>query len=170
MNTKSEAYFYLTKFNISTMKKLLLFFPILMILLITTACNSQNNPAVESQKNTETVAPTPEPAPKGTYSNVEVDEFRKLIEKGEAVLIDVRTSKEYDQGYIEGAQLIDFYSKDLKAQIAELDKDKTVLVYCRSGKRSSSAMMKMEAAGIKTVYNLSGGILDWIAKGGKVVK
>ncbi len=153
------------------MKKIELFLPLTMVFLMTMACNSQNaNPATKVQEPKEAVEDVEDIAPKGIYENVETAKFKELIEKGDAVLIDVRTPKEYGEGHIDGAQMIDFYSKDLKAQIAQLDKDKAVLVYCRSGKRSSSAMMKMEAVGIKTVYNLSGGILKWVAEGGKVVK
>lgn len=77
-----------------------------------------------------------------------------------AVLLDVRTPSEYAGGYISGAINIDIMSADFQHRIAELDKDKTYFVYCRSGNRSGQACQYMKAQGFKA-FNLVGGIGAW---------
>jgi rhodanese-related sulfurtransferase len=86
------------------------------------------------------------------------------------VIIDVRTAEEYDGGYIEGAINIDYYSEDFSAQLEMLDKDMTYLIYCGTGRRSAGARDIMAELGFREVYNMSGGIMEWEAKGLPVVR
>ncbi|MBA2499364.1 MAG: rhodanese-like domain-containing protein [Chitinophagaceae bacterium] len=77
-------------------------------------------------------------------------------------ILDVRTAKEFDAGKIEYAENMDI--KDSAAfmqQISTLDKNKSYLVYCRSGKRSSDAADLMQQQGFTRIYNMKGGILAW---------
>lgn len=97
-------------------------------------------------------------------------EFQKEIKTDSVQLVDVRTPQEYAEGHIIGSININVQSDDFK-QIAEkeLSKDSTVLVYCRSGRRS------LEAADILTrlgynVVNLKGGIIEWKEDGLPVTK
>lgn len=83
-------------------------------------------------------------------------------------LIDVRTPEEYSTGYILEAQNINFFDEDFLVQLKGLQKDKPVYVYCKKGKRASKASLKMEEAGFSKVYNLEGGITNWIEKGNKL--
>lgn len=76
-------------------------------------------------------------------------------------LIDVRTPAEYKQGHIEGAVNIDVTSASFEEGIQQLDKDRPVYIYCRSGQRSNAAAKKMEKAGFNTLYDLKGGINIW---------
>ncbi|MFD0931160.1 rhodanese-like domain-containing protein [Psychroflexus salinarum] len=77
-------------------------------------------------------------------------------------IIDVRTPEEFNEGYIEGAKLINIQDTSrFMDQIEQLPKDKDYYVYCRSGRRSEMACQIMEKAGIKNAYNLEGGIIDW---------
>lgn len=93
--------------------------------------------------------------------NVREEEFEKLIlDKPEAVILDVRTKEEYDSGHVEKAINIDYNSADFSKNISMLDKNKTYLVYCRSGNRSSKAVAEMKGLDFTSVYNLSGGILQ----------
>jgi rhodanese-related sulfurtransferase len=106
--------------------------------------------------------------------DVTVDKAYDLIQENaenpDFVIIDVRTVEEYDSGYIEGAINIDHYSKDFTAQLDILDKDKTYLVYCRIGRRSAGARDIMAELGFREVYNMSGGIVEWEAKGLPLVR
>jgi rhodanese-related sulfurtransferase len=77
------------------------------------------------------------------------------------VILDVRTLQEIDQGYIEGAQQLDFYNPAFTQNIARLDREKTYLVYCRSGARSAKTLTLMKMLKFKKVYNLQGGLLQW---------
>lgn len=85
------------------------------------------------------------------------------------VILDVRTPEEYAEGHIENSVNIDFNADDFKTNINKLDKNKTYLVYCRSGNRSKKAIAVMKELGFKEIYNI-GGIMDWQKEGYPVVK
>lgn len=83
-------------------------------------------------------------------------------------LVDLRTPAELNAtGKIEGAKTINFNSPDFQSQVAQLDKEKPVIVYCASGGRSPRAAAQMVKMGFKKVYDYSGGMNDWKAKGKK---
>lgn len=99
------------------------------------------------------------------FTNIDADAFAQLITKADVQLVDVRTPAEFQQGHLVDALLIDFKAADFDALCAEkLDKSRPVAVYCRSGKRSAAAAQRLAAVGF-TVYNLQGGILEWIGSG-----
>jgi rhodanese-related sulfurtransferase len=85
-------------------------------------------------------------------------------------IIDVRTPEEYAAGHIPGALNRDYRSPTFKDEIAKFDKGRIYLIYCRSGVRSASARDVMKELGFQQIYNISGGITDWIAQGLPVVK
>jgi thioredoxin len=89
-------------------------------------------------------------------------EFQSELKSAEpGQILDVRTSDEYANGHIEGAILADITSDAFQNAVANLDKSKTVYVYCLSGGRSSSAAGQLQAMGFKSVVNLTGGMLAW---------
>jgi phage shock protein E len=109
-------------------------------------------------------------APEGqAFKNVRPEEFDQLRQKGTNVVLDVRTKKEYQEGHIPGSILIDYNSPDFDKEIARLDKNKTYLVHCAAGGRSSNACKKMSKMDFKNLYNLEGGMRAW-AKEGKPVE
>jgi len=80
----------------------------------------------------------------------------------DAVILDVRTYSEIQQGYIPNAINIDIYSgQDFINQVMKLDKTKSYYVYCKSGGRSGQACAFMNQAGFEKTYNLVGGIMQW---------
>lgn len=94
--------------------------------------------------------------------NVDADEFARLMNSlGDAQLLDVRTLAEYQDGHLDGAQLIDIMDPEFAERIDALDRTRPCLVYCRSGNRSFHAGMFMKQQGFETVYNLADGILGW---------
>ena len=105
------------------------------------------------------------------YKTVNVEAFEELISQRDNVqLLDVRTQAEYDEGHLETALLIDVNGESFLADAeAQLQKDKTVAVYCRSGRRSASAAEKLSKDGFDVV-NLDGGITAWIEAGKDTVK
>ena len=149
------------------MKKIVLFLPLLVLTIFTTACNSQNSNGSSNQTGTVVLVDNPT---ENVHKNVAANEFKQLIAKGDVVVIDVRTPNEFAQGHIQGAKLINLYDPNFNAKIADLDKGATTLVYCKSGRRSANAMRKMKSAGFSTVYNLSGGIMSWMSAGGEIVR
>ena len=77
------------------------------------------------------------------------------------IILDVRTPGEYQEEHLAGAQQLDFLNTEaFDAAIKQLDKSHTYYVYCRSGKRSHHACMKMQKLGLK-VFDMEGGILNW---------
>lgn len=118
--------------------------------------------------------------PKDTtgFENVNVEEAREMIEKGEVFVLDVRTPAEFNSSHIEGATLIpgtnsggSNLSSDqlLAARINEVPKNQKILVYCKTGHRSTSASQILVAAGDSDVYNMQGGITAWTGAGYPVV-
>ena len=81
------------------------------------------------------------------------------------VIIDVRTPEEFAEGPVEKATNIDYYSETFRDELNNLDKNKTYLVYCRSGNRSGNALNIMAELNFREVYNMSGGIIAWNAEG-----
>lgn len=97
-------------------------------------------------------------------TNLSPNEFSaKIKQLPNAPLIDVRTPNEYAQGHLQNARNININSGDFQQQIAKLDRNKPVLVYCLSGGRSSSAMSILLSMGFKEVYNMAGGMMKWRA-------
>lgn len=93
---------------------------------------------------------------------VRPDEFQqKLKTEKDAVLLDVRTPEEVQQGYLKGSVNIDFKASDFKEKISKLDKNKTYFLYCAAGGRSGKTADMMEEMGFKKIYNLMGGIDAW---------
>lgn len=99
--------------------------------------------------------------PSGISKVVSAAEFQKLLALENRQLIDVRTADEYSAGKIDNATNIDFYGADFKNQMAKLDKNKPVLVYCASGGRSGNTAAMLKEMGFKEIYDLQGGFRGW---------
>ena len=85
-----------------------------------------------------------------------------MAENSQLQLVDVRTPKEYSEGYIGKAKNINFFDDDFTTQMSKkIDKNKPVVLYCRSGRRSANAALKLKDLGFKQIYDLNGGILSW---------
>lgn len=94
-------------------------------------------------------------------TSVSASEFDKKIKAGSVQLLDVRTPQEYADEHIDGAININVQSEDFQRLAErELSKDSTILVYCRSGRRSLEAAKILTNLGYK-VINLKGGIIEW---------
>jgi len=89
------------------------------------------------------------------------DEAQKLIDEG-AQLVDVRADHEWDAGHLPGA--VHIALPELPARIEEIDKDRTVILYCRGGNRSSMATTALAEAGYDAV-KLSEGAVGWEEEG-----
>ena len=96
-----------------------------------------------------------------SYENADVKGFAEFINNPNVVVLDVRTADEFKDGHLEGALNIDQAQSDfIEKAKATLAADKTIAVYCRSGRRSANAAEKLAAEGYKAV-NLKGGIIAW---------
>ena len=97
----------------------------------------------------------------GTYKQISQNEAKKMIaENPNAIILDVRTPEEFEQKHIIGALLLPL--EDLKEGKFELlpDKNKEILIYCRTGRRSKEAAQILADKGYANVYEF-GGIVDW---------
>ncbi|MEI7603799.1 MAG: rhodanese-like domain-containing protein [bacterium] len=88
-------------------------------------------------------------------------DFKEGIERNNGIVLDVRTSFEFEFGHIKSAKNIDIYLPSFLSKIEKLDKEKHYYVNCQSGSRSSEALRVMQELGFKNVYGLQGGISSW---------
>lgn len=95
-----------------------------------------------------------------TIMEISQKEAKEKMEQGGVVVLDVRTEEEYQKGHIPKAILLPNESIENQAEAVLEDKDKTILVYCRSGIRSKQAVSRLSNMGYSNVYDF-GGILDW---------
>jgi rhodanese-related sulfurtransferase len=86
------------------------------------------------------------------------------------VILDIRTPGEYDEGHIEGSENINYYSNDFTGRLKALDRERTYLIYCRSGGRSGRTLELMKELGFLRVYNLIGGVTGWQKEGFSVTR
>jgi phage shock protein E len=99
-----------------------------------------------------------------SITNITAEEVVKMLSSGkDYFVLDVRSKEEFGSGHIEGAHLIPV--SELENRLAELPRDKPVIVYCRSGSRSTSAANILLDKGFKEIFNMTGGITDWQSKG-----
>ncbi|MBR7078657.1 MAG: rhodanese-like domain-containing protein [Clostridia bacterium] len=112
-------------------------------------------------------ASTPEPAPKGSYTQITQEEAKEMMARDDGhIILDVRRFDEFDEGHIPGAVCVPNESIG-GAMPKELpDLEQIILVYCRSGRRSKEASQKLADLGYVNVYEF-GGIIDWT---GEVVR
>ena len=90
-----------------------------------------------------------------------ITEF-KSFDSSKEILIDVRTPKEFEEGCIEGAINIDWFSADFNQQVVSIDKNKTIYVYCKKGGRSLKSQARLKELGFLHVINLEGGYDEYV--------
>lgn len=99
------------------------------------------------------------------FQSVDVKEFAKVLQQEKTFLLDVRTEKEFAEGHLKGSICIDVTQADfLEKAEKQMPKDKTIALYCRSGRRSKKAAELLANAGYKVV-ELSSGFLGWQSNG-----
>ncbi|MBO7513620.1 MAG: rhodanese-like domain-containing protein [Fibrobacter sp.] len=142
------------------MKKIIMFS--LFAMIMTAGCKetpkaeTQAAPAAQPAAQVAPAAePTPE-APKATITNVEWAQALEMQKNG-AVLIDVRTPGEVAEGTAPGS--INIPLQEAEQRIAEFPKDKDLLIFCRSGKRSMAVSNFLIQNGYERVFNVVGGFL-----------
>jgi len=121
--------------------KQVFFFLVILIAVTVVACSAQSND--------------------GTYIDLTGEEFKAKMTEQDVVVLDVRTPAEIAKGKIRGAVEIDYKAADFQEKIAALDKEKTYLIYCASGGRSSRTCKSMHGQDFPNLYNLSGGYKAW---------
>lgn len=97
-----------------------------------------------------------------TAVTIDKELFDQWRQSPGVLVLDVRTGGEYSGGHVPGAINIDYYSPDFEDQLKNLPKKDTVLVYCASGRRSSSSISSLKKAGFSFIANLEGGYNKYV--------
>jgi rhodanese-related sulfurtransferase len=124
------------------MKKIISISFVLVAMLLNSCTNGQNKSAKTSLSATEFAA--------------------RIKEIPAAPVVDVRSAEEYSSGHLQNSKNINWNGDNFEGKIIKFDKTKPVFVYCHSGRRSAAAAAKMRSLGFKEVYELSGGITEWM--------
>ena len=125
-----------------------------MVLLVVASCtNSYTKESANANKLTNS----------NTYKNMTVDELNQQLKNKDFALVDVHIP---EQKHINGTDVFIPYD-DIENQLDKLpsDKDAKIVLYCRSGRMSEIAAEKLAQRGYTNVYNVVGGIAEWIKKG-----
>ncbi len=86
----------------------------------------------------------------------------QIANDGNAIILDVRTEEEVEDGFIPDMLNIDIRKgQGFLDEVEKLDKTKNYYIYCRSGARSAQACTLMNQMGFETTYNLIGGFMNW---------
>jgi rhodanese-related sulfurtransferase len=99
-----------------------------------------------------------------------VAKYEQKMAEPNTQLIDVRTPEEYSEGHLVNAINIDVNADDFDAKVASLDKEKSVMVYCKMGGRSAKAATRLKELGFKNITDLDGGITNWKSENKPTVK
>jgi rhodanese-related sulfurtransferase len=97
-------------------------------------------------------------------------EATQLINREDALMVDVREQAEYAQSHILNARLLPLSQIEVKIGDIDKFKDKPVILYCATGNRSSTAASVLRKGGFSKVFNLSGGFSAWQQAGLPVQK
>ncbi|WP_378186982.1 rhodanese-like domain-containing protein [Aquimarina sp. W85] len=96
-------------------------------------------------------------------------EMIALMKNDKIRVIDVRTPQEFETGYIETAENIDFKDENFINTVSKLDTSKPVIIYCARGGRSAKCAEVMKEAGFTKIYDLNGGISQWKLDGQEII-
>ena len=135
------------------MKKIGLIVLLTFSFLLLTSCNKGKNEEVKNEKKAE-------------YKKITSDEAKNIMLTEKPIVVDVRSLEEYNEGHIPNAISIPLETIENEAETKLKNKDDLILVYCRSGRRSREAALRLIEKGYTNVIDF-GGIQDW---NGEVVK
>ena len=139
------------------MKKALYIISVLLCILLT-ACGNDSSIGIIGGADGPTSIIVTE---KVMYKQITAEDAKKIMDSGEEhIILDTREQDEFDEGHIPGAILIPYTEIENKAEEMLPDKDKLILVYCRSGRRSKIAAESLAKLGYTNVKEF-GGIIDW---------
>jgi len=142
------------------MKKLLCIISAVLCIFLT-ACGDDASIGIIGGAAGPTSIIIAEKGEKEMYEQITPQEAKKIMDSGEEhIILDTREQDEFDEGHIPGAILIPYTEIENKAEEILPDKDKLILVYCRSGRRSKIASQSLVELGYTNVKEF-GGIIDW---------
>ena len=132
-----------------------------VLCIFLTACGDATSIGIVGGADEPTSIIIAEKGEKAMYEQITPQEAKKIMDSGEEhIVLDTREQNEFDAGHIPGAILIPYTEIDNKAEEMLPDKNKLILVYCRSGRRSKIASEALSKLGYTNVKEF-GGIIDW---------
>ncbi len=142
------------------MKKILCIISAILCIILA-ACGNDSSIGIIGGADGPTSIIVAEKGEKAMYEQITPEEAKKIMDSGEEyIILDTREQDEFDEGHIAGAILIPYTEIENKAEEMLHDKDKLILVYCRSGRRSKIAAESLAKLGYTNVKEF-GGIIDW---------
>jgi rhodanese-related sulfurtransferase len=118
--------------------------------LIGSACSNNKNPGVAKEFQ---------------FTNMKAVEAAKMLkENPKAIVLDIRTPAEFNEGHIPGAVNIDYKADSFESELEKLDRDATYVMHCRSGRRSANSFETFSKLGFKNIVHMYDGILGWKQK------
>ena len=142
------------------MKKILCIISSVLCIFLT-ACGNDTNIGIIGGADGPTSIIIAEKGEKAMYEQITAEEAKKIMDSVEEhIILDTREQDEYDAGHIPNAILIPYTEIETKAEEMLPDKDKLILVYCRSGRRSKIASESLVKLGYTNVKEF-GGIINW---------
>lgn len=143
------------------MKKLFAFIGLLLpSFLFFSGCQTDESQKTEEKSISEKTE-TKKQAQLKNFSAISYEKFQEQASQENAVVIDIRTPGEINNFALPEKTIdLDFYAPDFGEKIAQLDKEKTYLLYCRSGSRTNSTKRFMKELNFTSVYDLKGGIIS----------
>ena len=103
------------------------------------------------------------PTEKSTVLKLDVEQFDRKRHDSDAVVLDVRTANEFQEGHVPGAVNLDIHDPQFAEKLKALDKSKTYLVHCAKGYRSGLASAQMSKIGFEHLFDFNGGFVSWQA-------
>ena len=133
----------------------------ILLCMFLTACGNNSSVGIIGGADGPTRIFVSEKGGNAMYAVITAEEAKKIMESGEDyILLDVREQDEFEEGHIPGAVLLPYTEIDRNAETVITDKDKQILVYCRSGRRSKIAAESLAKLGYTNIKEF-GGIIDW---------
>ena len=142
------------------MKKILCMISAVLCIFLA-ACGDATSIGIIGGADGPTAILVSEKGEKEMYEQITAEEAKKIMDSGEEhIILDTREQDEFDEGHIPNAILIPYTEIENKAEEMLPDKDKLILVYCRSGRRSKIASESLAKLGYTNVKEF-GVIIDW---------
>lgn len=102
---------------------------------------------------------------------VSARQAHQLLQSDPAIIVlDIRTPREFNSGHIEGALNINFFDRDFRDRVAQLDPTRTYVMHCAAGGRSDNSIRILRNAGLTNVFHMGGGTSEWRREGLPLVR
>ena len=120
------------------------------------ACSSKEEPNSEPNQDANSTSQ------EFQFTNMKALEAAKILKDNpNAVVLDIRTPAEFNEGHIPNAVNIDYKADSFESELDKLDRDTTYLMHCRSGRRSANSFETFKKLGFKNIIHMDDGILGW---------